>query len=82
MRAVRENIQPRTCRIDRAIARSIQQDRGWIFSVLPERLRSVSFLLAVWQYTFVENGKKRSYEGKVQSPTYLKKNNCKTFSLG
>jgi hypothetical protein len=30
--AVRENIQPRSCCIDRAISRSVQQDRGWIFS--------------------------------------------------
>ena len=37
MRAVRENIQPRTCCIDRAIARSIQQDRGWIFSRIARR---------------------------------------------
>ena len=32
MRAVWENIKPRSCCIDRAIARSIQQDRGLIFS--------------------------------------------------
>ena len=32
MRAVRENIKPRSCCIDRAIARSVQQDRGLIFS--------------------------------------------------
>jgi hypothetical protein len=32
VRAVRENIQPRSCCIDLAIARSIQQDLGWIFS--------------------------------------------------
>jgi hypothetical protein len=32
VRAARENIQPRSCSIDLAIARSIQQDLGWIFS--------------------------------------------------
>ena len=32
MRAVLENVQPRTCCVDRAIAMSIQQNRGWIFS--------------------------------------------------
>jgi hypothetical protein len=32
VRAVRENFQPRSCCIDLAIARSIQQYFGWIFS--------------------------------------------------
>jgi hypothetical protein len=43
VRAVRENIQPRSCCIDLAIARSIQQDLGWYFPVLPSL--SVSKLL-------------------------------------
>ena len=37
--SVRENIQPRSCCIDLAISRSIQQDLGWIFS----RTRPVSY---------------------------------------
>ncbi len=39
VQAVRENIKPRSCCIDLAIARSIQQDLGLIFS------RTVSKLL-------------------------------------
>jgi hypothetical protein len=43
VRAVRENIQHRSCCIDLAIALPIQQDLGWIFPVLPSL--SVSKLL-------------------------------------
>jgi hypothetical protein len=44
------------CCIDRAMARSIQQDRSvGYFPVLPERLRSVRFLL-LCHFTFVKNG--------------------------
>jgi hypothetical protein len=71
VRALRENIEPLSCCIDRAIARSIQQDRGWIFKflVLPEQLRSLSFLL----YSIVRFQKwgKRSCEVKLQSPKHL-----------
>ena len=47
MRAVRENIQPRSCCIDRAIARSIQQDRGWIFS-RTARTVEISKFFIIW----------------------------------
>ena len=81
MRAVRENIQPRSCCIGRAIARSIQQDRGWIFS-RTARTVEVSKFFIIWHCTFVKNEEKRSREGKVQSPKHLQKrtNYCKKCS--
>jgi hypothetical protein len=80
VRAVRENIQPRSCCIDRAIARSTQQDRGWIFS-RTARTVEVSKFFIIW--TFVKKWKERSREGKMQSPKqFAKKNNCKKCSLG
>ena len=41
----RENIQPRSCCTDRAIARSIQQDLGWIFSRTARTVEVSKFLL-------------------------------------
>jgi hypothetical protein len=81
VRAVRENIQPRSCCIDRAIARSIQQDRGWIFS---RTARTVEKFLIIWHCTFVKKWEKSSCEGKVQSPKHLQKRTitCKKCSLG
>ena len=68
---MRQNIQPRTCCIVRAIiARSIQQNRGWIFfhPKVNGCMRSVRFLLYG-----ICHGEKRSREGKVQMQTHLQK---------
>ena len=59
-------------RIDRAIARSIQQDRGWIFS-RTARTVEVSKFFIIWHCTFVKKWGKRSREGKVQNPKHLQK---------
>jgi hypothetical protein len=81
VRAVRENIQPRTCCIDRVVARSIQQDRGWIF-FRTARTVEVSKFFIIWHCTFVKNGKKGHARAKYKVRHIWKKNNCKTFSLG
>jgi hypothetical protein len=65
VRAVRENIQPRSCCIDQAIARSIQQDRGWIFS-RTARPVEVSKFFIIWHCTFVKNGKKGQARAKTK----------------
>ena len=54
---MRENIQPRSCSIDLAIARLIQQDLGWIFS-RTARTIEVSKFFIIWHCTFVKNGKR------------------------
>jgi hypothetical protein len=84
VRAVRENIQPRSYCIDRAIARSIQQDRGGIFSRTAQTVEASKFFI-IWHCTFVKNGKKgHASEGKVQytkSETFAKKTIVKNVFL-
>jgi hypothetical protein len=75
--AVRENIQPRSCCIDRAIARSIQQDRGWIISLTARTVEVIKFFYYMALYVCKKWGK-RSREGKVQTETFAKKNNSTT----
>ena len=48
MRAVRQNIKPRPCCIDRAIARSIQQDRGLIFYRAARTVKVSKFFFIIW----------------------------------
>ena len=67
MRAVRENIQPRSLAV-------IQQDGGWIFS-RTARTVEVSKFFIIWHCS--KKWEKRSREGKAQSPkqTTSKKTN-------
>jgi hypothetical protein len=64
--------QPRFCCIDRAIARSIQQDRGWIFS-RSARTVEVSKFFIIWHCTFVKNGKKGHARAKYKVRNICKK---------
>ena len=55
---------------DRAIARSVQQDRGWIFS-RTARTVEVSKFFIIWHCTFVKYGKKGHATAKyTKSETY------------
>ena len=70
MRAVQENIQLRSFCIDRAIARSIQQDRGWIFSrTAPTVEVSKLFFYYMALYVKWEKG-----HARAKSKTIAKKN--------
>ena len=71
MRAVRENIQPRSCCIDRAIARPILQDRDWIFSHTARTVEVIKFFI-IWHCTFVKSGEKG--HARAKSETFAKKN--------
>ena len=74
MRAVRENIQPRSCCIDRAIARSIQQDRGWIFSRAARTVEvSKFFLYGIVRLQKWGKNVTRGQSTKTQSPKQLQK---------
>jgi hypothetical protein len=63
VRAVRENIQPRSLAV-------IQQDGGWIFS-RTARTVEVSKFFIIWHCS--KKWEKRSREGKAQSPKHLQK---------
>ena len=78
MRAVRENIQPRSCCIDRA--RSIQQDRGWIFS-RTARTVEVSKFFIIWHCTFAKIGKHITRGQSTKSETIGKKTIVKNVLL-
>ena len=73
VRAVRENIQPRSCCIDRAIARSIQQDRGWIFSRTARTVEVSKFFIICRHCTFVKKWEKVTRGHSTKSETFAKK---------
>ena len=70
MRAVRENVQPRSCCIDRAIPRSIQQDRGWIFSRTARTVGVSKFFYNMALYVCKKMEKKVT-GGQSTSPKHL-----------
>ena len=52
LRSLRENLGPRPCRIDRAIARSIQQGRGLRFSRKDQTFK-VNKLFIIWLFAWL-----------------------------
>ena len=74
------NIQPRSCCIDRVIARSIQQDRGWVF-FRTARTVEVSKFFIIWHCMFVKKwGKKGHAMAKYKVRNICKKTIVKMFS--
>ena len=70
-----------SCCIGRAIARSIQQDRGWIFSRTARTVEVSKFFYYMALYVREKNGEKVTRGQSTKSETFAKKKIVKNVLL-